>query len=269
MSDTRTEELTERLDLARAIAIEAGELTLKYFLQPELRVDVKGDDSPVTIADRQAETLMRERISARFPHDAILGEEHGRTAGTSPFEWVLDPIDGTKSFVAGVPLYTNLVAVLFEGEAVIGVINAPAAGEMAYAQTGGGGAWYQRLVEPPRQAQVSQVDRLDDALFVTTEVSGFATSRQAMPTYLQLQAATRLSRTWGDAYGYLLVATGRAEVMIDPAMNLWDAAAILPIIQEAGGTFTDWKGNTNIRAGEGIATNGRLLEQVIEYTKEN
>jgi histidinol phosphatase-like enzyme (inositol monophosphatase family) len=263
-SQTVSHDISTRLELARQIAEEAGRLTLRYFRNPELLVDLKEDRSPVTEADRQAEALLRDRIEAAFPADAILGEEHGEKPGTSGFRWVLDPIDGTKSFVAGVPLYATLVGVLQDEQPVAGVIHAPAADEMVYAAIGGG-AWHRCGDEPPRPAKVSEVSRLDGAVLLTTDVAAFTVHRpvDALPAYLELERKVRLARTWGDAYGYLLVATGRAEVMIDPIMNLWDAAALLPVLSEAGGTFTDWRGRATVDAGEGLATNGRLLPEVL------
>jgi histidinol-phosphatase len=261
-------ELAVRRALAVDLAREAGEITLRYFLRPDLHVESKADQSPVTVADREAEAHMRRRIEAAFPDDGIVGEEHGERPGTSGFVWTLDPIDGTKSFVAGVPLYATLVGVLEGDESRIGVINAAAAGEMVYAATGEG-AWYVRGDEPPREARVSEVAFLDEALFVTTEVKSFTEhrARDARDVFMSLQQKARLTRTWGDAYGYLLVITGRADVMIDPAMNLWDAAPMPPLLAEAGGHFVDWNGRSSLRAGEGIATNARLLEEVLQHTR--
>ncbi|GAG24205.1 unnamed protein product, partial [marine sediment metagenome] len=237
--------IADRLELARTIAREAGRLTLDFFGKADLAVERKLDDSPVTAADRGAEALLRERIEAAFPDDAILGEELGERPGTSPYRWVLDPIDGTKSFITGVPLYTTLVGLLErtpEGErSVAGVIYAPAIDERLYAATGGG-AWHQIGSAPATAAAVSSVDKLSDAVFLTSEVRSFTSDRSpdALGVYLELQNGARLSRTWGDAYGYMLVATGRAEVMVDPVLCLWDTAALQPILEEAGGTFTDW-----------------------------
>jgi histidinol phosphatase-like enzyme (inositol monophosphatase family) len=260
-------QITDRLDFAVEIARAAGDLTLRYFRRADLAVERKADKSPVTIADRSAEQLLRERIIQRFSADAVLGEELGTRDGTSGFQWVLDPIDGTKSFIHGVPLYTTLVAVLQNDEPCIGVIHSPATGETAYAAKGGG-CWYTAAANAdPQPARVSKVARLDEALLLTSEIESFKlhTSSGALDFFLRLQAAARLSRTWGDGYGYLMVATGRAEVMIDPLMKLWDAAPLQTIIEEAGGRFTDWRGNATIRAGEAIATNGMLTDEVLRF----
>jgi histidinol phosphatase-like enzyme (inositol monophosphatase family) len=259
-------DIRARLDCAKEIAREAGEITLRYFRRDDLAVERKADESPVTVADRLAEELLRERIVTRFPEDAILGEELGSREGTSGYQWILDPIDGTKSFIHGVPLYSTLIAVLAHDQPRVGLINAPATGEMVYAASGGG-CWY--LPNPtaePRPARVSSVNRLQEGLLLTSEIEGFR-KRQApgsMEAFLRLQSKARVSRTWGDGYGYLMVATGRAEVMIDPNMNLWDAAPLQTIIEEAGGRFTDWQGNPTIRAGEAIATNGRVADEVLK-----
>ena len=257
-------DLSARYEFAQEIAKEAGKSTLNHFGKANLAVERKEDESPVTVADREAEQLLRKRIGEQFPDDAILGEEFGETDGTSGFRWILDPIDGTKSFIHAVPLYTTLVGVDFQGDSQIGVIYSPATDEIIHAMLGSG-AWYSKAGDAHSQAKVSSTTKLTESLMLTSEVATFKRSRpvDAMDTYLRLQDATRLARTWGDAYGYMMVATGRAEVMIDAAMSVWDAAALLPVMLESGGTFTDWKGNTTIYAGEGLATNGLVQKEVL------
>jgi histidinol phosphatase-like enzyme (inositol monophosphatase family) len=259
--------LSDRLKLAVAIAQEAGQLTLSHFRSRRLQVERKADDSPVTVADRQAEELLRKRIAEHFPDDAILGEEFGETAGTTGFRWVLDPIDGTKSFIHGIPLYTTLVAVLHDDQPQLGVVHAPACHETIYAARGEG-CWYIDERTGPREpvrVNVSETARLEEGLLLTSEVASFQTDRSpaAFDAYLELQQQMRLARTWGDAYGYLMVATGRADVMIDPIMNLWDAAPLQPIIEEAGGVFCDWQGRPTVHSNEAVATNRLLSEQVL------
>lgn len=256
-------DLASRLELARRAALEAGRLTLRYFQRDDLAVELKHDDSPVTVADRQAEQLLRERIAGQFADDGILGEEFPERAGTSGYRWILDPIDGTKSFIHGVPLYGTLVGVEHEGQSVIGVISMPALDECLYAMTGQG-AWHVSQDRPPRQVRVSARSKLSQSLICSSDTRFPPPRREA---YARLQDAARVSRTWGDCYGYLLVATGRAEVMIDPIMNVWDAAAVQPIVLEAGGTFTDWQGQPTIHSGEGIATNGHVLAEVLAVTR--
>lgn len=258
-------ELATRLELAVAAAREAGAITLSYFRRDNYAVELKRDQSPVTVADRQAEQKLRERIAAAFPDDAILGEELADRPGNSGFRWILDPIDGTKSFISGVPLYSTLIGVENGGRSVVGVIHVPAMDEMVYAAAGGE-AWTVRCGGAAVRARVSSKARLAESLFCTSEVKTFEkTGRRA--AFDQLQAACRLSRTWGDGYGYLLVATGRAEVMVDPSMNVWDCAALQPILEAAGGTFTDWQGKPTIHGGEAVATNGRVLDEVLAITR--
>lgn len=265
MMNDSTHSTDQRLTLAIECARRAGELTLNYFQDAQLLVESKSDDSPVTRADREAEQLLREMIEARFPDDTIVGEELEDKQGTSAFRWILDPIDGTKSFISGVPLYTTLVAVSDRNQPLLGVIHAPALGEMLYAARGQG-AWFQSGKSAPQQARVSTRGQLGDACFVTTQIDSFG-KRDADQAYLDFEQQCRISRTWGDGYGYMLVATGRADIMLDPIMNIWDAAAIAPVIEEAGGAFTDWQGEPTVHHGEGVACNHQLLEAVLAITR--
>jgi histidinol phosphatase-like enzyme (inositol monophosphatase family) len=269
VANTPPQQVITRLAFAVEIAREAGAVTLRYFRRHDLVVEKKADKSPVTIADRSAEELLRERIGERFPDDGMIGEEFGTTSGTSGYEWTLDPIDGTKAFIHGIPLYTTLIAVLQDDHPCLGVIHAPATQETVYAARGGG-CWY---VAPnggqPQRVHVSNVKSLGDGLLLTSEIEGFREHRRAdaMDVFMRLQRAARVARTWGDGYGYLMVATGRAEVMIDPVMNLWDAAPLQPIIEEAGGHFSDWQGHPTVRAGEALATNGLVRDEVLALTR--
>lgn len=261
--------VSQRLEWAVRIAHEAGAVTLEHFRRPDLAVERKADHSPVTVADRAAEELLRTRIAQRFPDDAILGEELGAAAGTSGYQWVLDPIDGTKSFIHGVPLYTTLVGVLEGDRPAIGVIHAPAAAETVYASVSRGCSYLANAGAEAQPARVSSVSRLCDGLLLTSEVATFSTGRSqdALDVYLQLQRAARLARTWGDGYGYLMVATGRADVMIDPEMDLWDTAALLPVIEEAGGRFTDWQGQRTVHSRDAIGSNGLVADEVLALTR--
>ncbi|MCH8922700.1 MAG: histidinol-phosphatase [Planctomycetes bacterium] len=254
-------DIKDRQQLAIEAAREAGKITLEYFQTDDLVVERKADNSPVTVADRRAEQHLRQRIAEEFPNDGIVGEEFPTTEGNSGYRWIVDPIDGTKSFISGVPLYGTLLGVEHEGRGVIGVIYMPALDEMVYAATGQG-AWHELGSKPRRPACVSSVAKLSDGLFCTCEVKTFLTAdRQA--AYDRLQATAQISRTWGDCYGYLLVATGRAAVMVDPVANVWDIAAVQPIIEESGGRFTDWQGQATIHSGDGIGTNGHVHEEVL------
>lgn len=242
------------LEFALDAAWQAGRVTLGYF-QTGVSVEKKADNTPLTIADREAEQTLRRLIGEAFPAHGIVGEEFGRSpAKDSPYTWILDPIDGTKSFVCGVPLYANLVALLDGERALLGVINFPALNETVYAVRGGGCYWN------GRRAHVSTTDQLADAVLLTSGLNYFGPKQAAWERLLR---ASYIQRTWGDAYGYALIATGRADVMVDPAMALWDAAPLQVIMEEAGGTFTDWQGSATIHNEESVATNGRLFDQVL------
>lgn len=261
--------MQQHLELARRIAREAGEWTLRYFYDLDhVDVERKADQSPVTIADREAEQLLRRRIEEHFPEDAILGEEFPVKEGISGFRWVLDPIDGTKSFIHGVPLYSTLIGIEQDGRSVAGVIGLPALNEIVWAGRGLG-AWHETpRHEQPIPARVSRCDRLDEALFLASEVRTFEqTDRSA--AYRQLEKSVRLARTWGDAYGYAMVATGRADIMVDPILSDWDAGPLLVVLEEAGGRFTDWNGKATTLGGEGVGTNGLLHDAVLRTLTAN
>jgi histidinol phosphatase-like enzyme (inositol monophosphatase family) len=255
-----SESLHDLREFAADLAWQAGKLTLRYF-QTDIAAELKGDQSPVTVADRQAERLMRELIEARYPGHSILGEEEGETRAGASFRWILDPIDGTKTFVRGVPFYGVLVGLEREGEPVVGAINIPATGELLHAAKGAGASWN------GRRARVSGVAALRDALLVCTDSESMAEQGRGA-AYRRMVAATKLQRTWGDAYGYVLIATGRAEVMLDPIANPWDIAALLPVVTEAGGTLTDWRGTPTVHGGEAIGTNGLVFDELIALVGE-
>jgi histidinol phosphatase-like enzyme (inositol monophosphatase family) len=259
--NSESNELTSRLVLALQIAREAGKITLDYFRRDDLEVEFKGDDSPVTVADRRAEEHIRNRIAEAFAHDAVVGEELSDRPGNSCFRWIVDPIDGTKAFIHGVPLYGTLIGIELAGEPVAGVIQLPALDECVYASKGQG-AWYVQGQKPKRPARVSKTAPLAQGLFLTSEIATYD-EIERRDVYDRLQSTARLSRTWGDCYGYAMVATGRAELMVDPVVNLWDLAPLLPIMEEAGGKFTDWQGRRTIHSGQALATNGLLLDEVL------
>jgi histidinol-phosphatase len=254
-------ELKELLDFGVEAARGAGEITLRYFRR-EVETRLKGKDNFVTQADLEAEEFLRRRIAERFPGDAVIGEEGGESAGTSGRRWIIDPIDGTYSFVHGVPFYGVLLGVEIEGEPSVGVINIPALDELVYAAKGLGCFWN------GERAHVSRTAKLEDALLLATDFG--ACARYGFgPAADELQHRASMRRTWGDCYGYVLVATGRADVMFDPVMNVWDCAALLPVVEEAGGTFTDWRGQRTIHSGNSVATNGLLFREVMQIIGEN
>lgn len=242
------------LQAVAEVAALAGARALQYW-RSDLEIERKTDGSPVTRADREGETVAREWITARFPDDAILGEEFGETPGTSGRRWLIDPVDGTKTFVRGVPLWGSLIAVV-EGDMILaGAAAFPAVNELIVAAPGEG-CWHDG-----RRARVSDLTRLADATVLTSEIGAVQPpDRQA--AFERLARCAAIARTWGDCYGYLLVATGRAEAMVDGRMNDWDSAALLPIIEEAGGVFTDWDGRVTGLGGSSIATNKALAREV-------
>jgi len=244
------------MEFAADLARKAGAVVLRHY-QQALSVERKADRTPVTAADRAAEELMREEIRASYPEDGVLGEEYGEIAGSSGMRWVLDPIDGTKSFIQGVPLFGMLIGLEGPEGSVAGAAYFPALDEMICAARGEGSWWN------GRRAGVSRVDDLSEACITYTSLRNFDQAG-AMAAWESLAAATRIQRGWGDCYGHLLVATGRAEAMFDPILNSWDCSPWPPILEEAGGTFTDWKGNRTIHGGSGFSTNGRLFRPVLD-----
>jgi histidinol-phosphatase len=252
-------ELNELLEFAVDLGRGAGEITLKYF-RKQPQTSTKSDGSFITIADREAESYLRRRIAEAFPDDGILGEEEGELQGRSGRRWILDPIDGTFAFVHGVPFYGVLIALEIEGELTVGVVNIPALGELVSAAKGVG------CFLNGERVRVSSTAALEDALLLCTDFSACARYGFGQAAEL-LQARAKTSRTWGDCYGYVLVATGRADVMLDPVMNLWDCAPLLPIMEEAGGRFTDWRGKRTAAGGNAVATNRVLFDEVMRVIR--
>lgn len=249
------DQLRAVLEFAVDAAQAAGRLTLESFGGP-VACELKSDRSPVTAADRQAEELIRRRIEHAYPAHGILGEEFGETPGREPARWIIDPIDGTQSFVSGVPLFSVLIGFEWQGRVLAGVIHLPALGETICAAAGLGCRWN------GRPARVSDVRELREArLIVTDPRSMYRLGRGA--AYERLRDACYVSRGWSDAYGFALVATGRAEIVLDPIMNVWDNAALFPVVTEAGGTFTDWAGVATHLAPEALATNGHLVHDAL------
>lgn len=259
--------IESRLQVAIEGARAAAELILRYYQHPELTVEQKGDDSPVTIADREAEKLLRKQINHAFPEDAILGEEYGTQDGESGWRWILDPVDGTKSFVHGVPLFGTLIGVAKDGRAEIGVCLMPALNELVYAASGRGCWWRQGEAEPI-PARVSNVATFSDALLCYTSHGYFAGAGE-VAVFEVLRDGCRLSRGWGDCYGHVLVATGRADVIVEPELHPWDAAALIPIVREAGGHFVDWSGRESFESGNGMSVNAALRDEVLSIVQSH
>lgn len=241
------------LEAVEQVVRVTGDIAMRSFGRG-LTVERKADGSDVTDADRAAERAAREWIGARFPGDAIIGEEFGETNSGATRRWYLDPIDGTTSFVSRVPLWGTLVGVA-EGDVVLaGAIHCPAVSEIVCAAVGEG-CWWNGA-----RARVSRVDSLSEATVLTTSGRFPEGLQERQAGWERLESAARTSRGWGDCYGYLLVATGRAEVMADPVLAAWDAAALAPVVQEAGGVFSDWSGRPTAFGGSAVATNAALSQ---------
>lgn len=250
----------ELLAAACRFAAEAGALTLKWFRKGDLNLEHKVDGTPVTAADKAAEARLRQLIGDFAPEDTILGEEEGHSPGSGERRWIIDPIDGTKAFTRGVPLYSTLVAVEDEYGPAVGIIELPALGQRVFAGRGLGCTVVD--LHGKRPARVSDTSTIGDALLTT---SGFGSwdIEQVKPAH----SSGALLRTWGDGYGYALVATGEADAMVDPIVAEWDVAPMSVILAEAGGRFTSLSGEAGAHLGSGLATNGLLHDQLIELLR--
>jgi len=250
----------ELLTFSQNWARAAGAITLQHF-GGVVASEAKGDGTPVTVADRAAETFLREHIGRRYPSHGILGEEYGEENPGADIRWILDPIDGTKSFVRGVPLFGVLIGIEIGGVPTVGVAHFPGLGETVAAAIGEGCYWN------GVPARVSTISSLEASAVLTTDPKELLDG----PMATGWQALTRgsaLARSWGDCYGHALVATGRAEIMVDPVLSPWDAAPFVPILSEAGGRFTDKDGVAGAHGGSGISTNGILHDEVLKILRE-
>ena len=248
------------LSFARQLAYRAGRITLSYY-NKGIQHDLKKDDSPVTAADQATEEFIRGEIEKSYPSHAIVGEEYGEKAGKgNPFRWIVDPIDGTKSFLKGVPFYSVLIALEIEGVSRVGAVCFPALDEILYAADGLG-AWWNG-----KRARVSTMSDLGQAVFTYTSWSGFRTKKR-IDVFEKLHKECFFGRGWSDAYGYHMVATGRAEIMLDASIKIWDVAPFPPIFREAGGFFGSWSGKEGHTHGEALAVNSALKRKVLSLTR--
>lgn len=250
--------LADYLKTATTLADDAGRLALAHY-QRGVAVERKADRSPVTIADRTAEQLIRQGLASHYPGHAVLGEEFGADDARASHRWIVDPIDGTRSFVHGVPLFGVLIALEVDGVVVAGVCHLPAVNETLAAARGLGCTWN------GRPAQASRTATLQDATVVYSDARSMR--RRLGPRWAELEDTVNEVRGWGDCYGHCLVATGRADVMLDAVMNPWDCAALLPILDESGGRFTDWRGEARIDGGDAVSTNGVLHDAVLDLLR--
>lgn len=244
-------DLTPYRDFMHELAFASGDFIRPLFGRHDVAIDAKSDQSPVTAADRGAEELMRRMIKARFPSHGLLGEELGPENTDAEFVWVLDPIDGTKSFITAVPLFGTLIALLHQGQPVLGAIHQPILRQLVI----GDGQTTTFNGAPTRCRPTS---RLADATLLTCDCLTPA-QHQDGAAFDRLARSAKLCRTWGDAYGYFLLATGWADVVVDPIMNPWDIAALVPVVRGAGGVITDWQGGAAYPATSTIAAATREL----------
>jgi histidinol-phosphatase len=240
-----------RYELALEVGRQAGRVALRYF-DSNLAVEWKEDCSPVTLADRETEAFLRARLQEVFPNDGFLGEESGDAPGSSGYRWVIDPIDGTRNFVRSIPMWATLVGVEFKGEQIAGVAEVPAM-RLTYRALRGDGAY-----RGDRRLSVSQVDKLKEAILFYTSLTYLQDCRR--DAFLELAGRVETVRGFGDFYGYMLVAQGSGELMVEHGVHPWDVAALKPIVEEAGGRFTNWDGGLDLHRPDVIVSNGKLHE---------
>ena len=248
------------LHLAHTIADQVDPLTQAHFDNQDFEIETKPDLTPVTAADREAERLIRDYLSRARTRDSVLGEEFG-TTGHSPRQWIIDPIDGTKNFVRGVPVWATLISLAEDGEAVVGLVSAPALGKRWWAVKGGG-AWSGRSLALARQLHVSSVADLEDASLSYSSLSGWVDRRRLRGMLSLMQGCWR-TRAYGDFWSYMLLASGAVDVAAEPELEVYDMAALVPIVSEAGGRFTSLAGEPGPWGGDAVATNGPLHDAVL------
>jgi histidinol-phosphatase len=248
-----------RYEAAQEVATKAGQLALRYFDAP-LTVEWKADQSPVTVADREAEELLRTTLLEHFPGDGFLGEESGYAAGSTGFRWIIDPIDATRNYIRGVPIWAVLVGLEYKDEQIAGVIEVPALGH-SYRAMRGEGAY-----RGDRRIHVSTTAVLEESIVYYSGLSWFLQAGQGQ-AFLDLVEQTGQQRGFGDFYGHVLVAQGSGEIMVDHGVHAWDLAALKPLIEEAGGRLTDWSGKPNIHQPDVVVSNGLLHAQALEILR--
>lgn len=244
-----------RYELAQEAARRAGDLA-RGFYETTFEIEKKADSSPVTVADKQAEQLIRQMVAQHFPDDGFLGEEFGDQPGGSGFRWVIDPIDGTRSFVRHIPIWATLIGLEYQGEQIGGVAYLPVFGQM-YRALRGDGAYAN-----DRRIRVSGVDELSESLMCYSSIRWFQSVGREK-TFLELVSKTQRQRGFGDFYGFVLVAEGACDLMLEHGVHEWDVAALKAIVEEAGGTFTDWKGTPTTATPDVLATNGKIHAETL------
>lgn len=244
----------EHLKFAKHLAAMSGEVIKKYF-RTKISIDQKEDDSPVTIADKKAEEIMREAILKEYPDHGIIGEEFGIHKVSAEYKWVIDPIDGTKSFICGSVSFGTLIALLKNEKPIIGVFNQPILNEFLFGDN-------DVALLNEQKVTVRNCDNLSDAVLLTTDHLNIEKYQDAKK-FDSLIRKVKIYRGWGDCYGYYLLSTGFADIMIDPIMSVWDIAAIVPIVKGAGGIITDYHGNDPLKGNSIIAASPHIHSDVI------
>ncbi len=239
---------------------ETERIILEYFESPDLEVISKGDDTPVTEADRKTEQMIRDAIQTLYPDHGIMGEEFGSINEAADYQWVVDPIDGTKTFTAGTPLFGTMIALLKEGEPLFGTINYP----VIHRRISGDN---QRAFCNAKPIQARNGVKLSDAIVLTTDVQSIPRYQNG-PNFEELLGKTKFCRTWGDCFGYFLVATGKADIMLDPILNPWDIMALVPVLRGSGAVITDWFGGNPAKGQSCIASNSDLHESVVQILNQ-
>ena len=249
-----------RYEVALGAAQQAGDFALQYFDQG-IAVEWKPDHSPVTMADRGSEDLIRKILLGAFPNDGFLGEERGATPGASGYRWIIDPIDGTRSFVRGIPIWATMIGLEHKGELIAGVVRVPAMKQVFHALRGAG------AFRDERRIQVSNIATLDKSHLYYSSIRYFQRAgREAQ--FLDMVRQTERQRGFGDFYGFMMIAQGSGEIMIEHGVHSWDLAAIVPIIEEAGGKLTTWDGVLDIDKPDVLATNGLMHEAALKIIQK-
>lgn len=266
MNSSPDRRLEDDLHLAHALADKVDQLTLDRFRAQDLTVESKADLTPVTDADKSAEELIRSQLSHLRSRDSIIGEEEG-ASGNSARKWIIDPIDGTASYLRGVPVWATLIALMEEDQVVMSTVSAPALGRRWWALRGKG-AWTGRSMSAARPLRVSRVDDIKEASLSFSDLEGWAELGR-LRGFLQLAQATWRLRAYGDFWSYMLVAEGAVDIATEPELSIWDVAALEPIVVEAGGRFTSIDGTAGIGGPGALATNGKIHEKVLEYLQKS
>ncbi|HEY9187442.1 MAG TPA: inositol monophosphatase family protein [Ignavibacteria bacterium] len=235
--------------------IEKSSVIIKKYYRKKIKIENKNDYSPVTRADKYTEKIIKKMILKEYPHHGVLGEELGEINSSAVYKWVIDPIDGTKTFISGVPLFGTLIALLKDETPIMGIINLPILGETLI------GDGFSTVLNGNR-TYIRPCNSISNAVLLTTDLENIRIYSN-INKFMNLVNKVKLFRTWGDCYGYYLLSTGYADIMIDPIMSSWDLLALIPIINGAGGVITDFSGNNPISSNSIIASSKLIHEELI------